>query len=257
MHCNHAACVSACIVGALTKEENGAVTYDAWKCIGCRYCMVACPFQIPTYEYDNVLTPQVRKCEFCEQRTSKGELPACVEECPRQAMTYGKRSDLLELAHEKIAEHPGRYVDHVYGEHEVGGTSWMYLSPVPFEQAGFLKLGKAAPPALTEAIQHGVFKHWIAPIGWYGFLAAHVLVDRAAEQAAHAAAHARCDGRGRGGRASAGGWRWRPGTMRASSSGLSCRTPAEPPAIASCGGMAMTSITPHMRRTPHRSSASC
>jgi Ni/Fe-hydrogenase subunit HybB-like protein/Fe-S-cluster-containing dehydrogenase component len=172
MHCNHAGCVSACIVGAMSKDkESGAVTYDAWKCIGCRYCMVACPFQVPAYEYDNVLTPQVRKCEFCQPRTSRGELPACVKECPRQALVYGKRSELIELAHKKIHERPERYVAHVYGEHEVGGTSWLYLSGVPFEQAGFLPLGNAAPPALTEAIQHGVFKHWIAPIGWYTFLA--------------------------------------------------------------------------------------
>jgi Ni/Fe-hydrogenase subunit HybB-like protein/Fe-S-cluster-containing dehydrogenase component len=171
VHCNYPACVSACIVGALEKQPDGAVTYDAWKCIGCRYCMVACPMQLPAYEYDNVLTPQVRKCQFCHHRTVRGELPACVEACPRQAMTYGRRSELIQLAHEKIARGPARYVNHVYGEHEVGGTSWIYLSPVDFQQVGFLKLGAAAPPALTEAIQHGVFKHWIAPIGWYGFLA--------------------------------------------------------------------------------------
>ncbi len=187
-HCNHAACVSACIVGALTKEKSGAVAYDSWKCIGCRYCMVACPFQIPTYEYNNALTPQVRKCTLCEARTSNGELPACVKECPRQALTYGKRSELLVLAHEKIAKSPGKYVDKVYGEHEVGGTSWLYLSPIPHEQAGFLEVGTAAPPALTEAIQHGVFKHWIAPIGWYGFLSAMYWITGRREELATATA---------------------------------------------------------------------
>ena len=171
VHCNTPACVSACIVGALEKRDNGPVTYDPWKCIGCRYCMVACPMQLPAYDYHDALTPQVRKCQFCFDRISKGDAPACVTECPRQAMTFGKRRDLLALAHERIAQKPARYVDHVYGEHEVGGTSWMYLSPVPFEQAGFLKLPSVAPPVLTEKIQHGVFKHWIAPIGWYGFLA--------------------------------------------------------------------------------------
>jgi Ni/Fe-hydrogenase subunit HybB-like protein len=134
--------------------------------------MVACPFQIPAYSYHDVLTPQVRKCQFCYHRTTKGQLPACVEACPRQVMTFGKRKELIELAHERISKNPGKYLDHVYGEHEVGGTSWMYLSPVPFEQAGFLTVGTDAPPALTEAIQHGVFKHWIAPIGWYSFLSA-------------------------------------------------------------------------------------
>ena len=170
VHCNHAACVSACIVGALRKKDDGSVTYDAWKCIGCRYCMVACPFQLPAYEYDDVLTPHIQKCQFCFTTRKGGKRPACVEVCPRQAMTFGKRDELVDLAHEKVRSEPTRYVHHVYGEHEVGGTSWMYLSSVPFEQAGFLKVGAAAPPALTEAIQHGVFKHWIAPVSWYSFL---------------------------------------------------------------------------------------
>jgi len=169
MHCNHASCVSACIVGALRKKEDGSVTYDAWKCIGCRYCMVACPFQMPAYEYDDVLTPHVRKCGFCFGNR-KAERPACVEACPRQAMTFRKRRELVDLAHAKIEAEPAKYVHHVYGEHEVGGTSWMYLSSVPFERAGFLELGTAAPPALTEEIQHGVFKYWIAPVGWYSLL---------------------------------------------------------------------------------------
>lgn len=171
VHCNYAACVSACIVGALTKENNGAVTYDAWKCIGCRYCMVACPLQLPTYEYDNVLTPKVQKCQLCHHRTTQGKLPACIEECPRQVMIYGKRDELISLAHKRIADHPGKYINHVYGEHEVGGTSWMYLSPVSFDDVKFVKLGAEAPPQLTEAIQHGVFKYWIAPVGLYSFLA--------------------------------------------------------------------------------------
>lgn len=191
MHCNHAACVSACIVGALTKNENGAVVYDAWKCIGCRYCMVACPFQIPAYEYDNVLTPRVRKCEFCSERVDKGEKPACITACPRQAMTFGKRKELLTLAHHRVNEHPEKYIKHIYGEHEVGGTSWMYLSQTDFDQAGFLPLGQAAPPVLTEAIQHGVFKYWIAPVGWYSFLAAaYWWTGRKARAAARAVKHA-------------------------------------------------------------------
>jgi Ni/Fe-hydrogenase subunit HybB-like protein/Fe-S-cluster-containing dehydrogenase component len=171
LHCNHPACVSACIVGALRKRDTGPVTYDAWKCIGCRYCMVACPFQIPAYNYDDALTPQVRKCQLCFHRTQEaGVLPACVAACPRQTMVYGRRTDLLELAREKIKTHPNEYVDHIYGEHEVGGTSWLYLSSVPFEQIGFLKLPSQAPPAVTEAIQHGVFKHGLPPTILYGVL---------------------------------------------------------------------------------------
>jgi len=171
LHCNRPACVSACLVGALRKREMGAVTYDAWKCIGCRYCMVACPFQIPAYDYDNALTPQVRKCQFCFHRThEEGVLPECVAACPRQTMVYGRRSILLELAREKIKASPNDYTDHIYGEREVGGTSWLYLSSVPFEKLGFLTLSSDAPPVVTEAIQHGVFKHGIPPLTLYGVL---------------------------------------------------------------------------------------
>ena len=171
LHCNRPACVSACLVGALRKRPMGAVTYDAWKCIGCRYCMVACPFQIPAYDYHDALTPQVRKCQLCFHRThEEGVLPECVAACPRQTMVYGRRSELLELAKEKIKAHPNDYVDHIYGEHEVGGTNWLYLSSVPFERIGFVKLPSDAPPAITEAIQHGVFKHGIPPLTLYGLL---------------------------------------------------------------------------------------
>jgi len=171
LHCQDPACVSACLVGALEKQANGAVTYQAWKCMGCRYCMIACPFQIPTYEYDKPLTPQVRKCSLCFDKTSRGgEVPECVKICPRDCLTFGKRSDLLRIAREKIAADPARHVDQVYGEHEVGGTLWLYLSSVPFEQLGFLKLGTSAPPRLTERIQHGVFAGFVPPLSLYGLL---------------------------------------------------------------------------------------
>ena len=171
MHCNDPACSSACIVTAFQKKENGAVTYDPWRCMGCRYCMVACPFQIPAYEYDNAFTPQVRKCTFCFDRISKeGGVPACVEICPPQCLTFGKRKELLTLAHDKIQGHPGQYVDHVYGEHEVGGTSWLYISSRPFTDLGFPALGEKAPPQITETIQHGVFKNFLPPIALFAFL---------------------------------------------------------------------------------------
>lgn len=170
MHCEDPSCVSACIVGALTKEDNGAVVYDASKCIGCRYCMVACPFQVPAYEYDNALTPQVRKCTFCYNTVKDGGLPACAQACPREVITFGRKKDLLRLARWKMKNSPGKYVDHIYGEHEVGGTSWLYLSSEPFENIGFPKLGTEAPPRLTEAIQHGLFQYLAAPITLYGVL---------------------------------------------------------------------------------------
>ena len=181
-HCNDPACVSACLVGAFHKLEDGPVAYDAWKCMGCRYCMVACPFQIPTYEYDNVLTPQVRKCTMCsnEGNPNKGGVPACVETCPKEVMTYGKRSEVLARAHQQIARYPDVYNDHIYGEHEVGGTSWLYLGPkgFSFEELGFIGLGSSPPPMRTERIQHGIFKYFIPPLAWYGLLGAVMWVSR-------------------------------------------------------------------------------
>jgi len=170
MHCTDPSCVSACIVGALTKQSNGAVIYDAGKCIGCRYCMVACPFQVPAYEYHNPLTPEIRKCTFCFPQIKEGGLPACAQVCPREVITFGKKADLLRLAKWKIKSKPGKYVNHIYGEHEVGGTSWMYLASEPFENIGFPKLGQEAPPRLTEAIQHGLFQYFAAPVILYTVL---------------------------------------------------------------------------------------
>jgi Fe-S-cluster-containing dehydrogenase component len=178
LHCLDPACMSACLVSAFSKREDGPVVYDVDRCMGCRYCMVACPFEIPTYEYDNAFTPHVRKCNLCAHLVpDKQDVPACVKICPEEVMTYGKRSDLLELAHEKIrtkrdANGEPVYVDHVYGEHEAGGTSWLYISSVPLDQVGFKHFGHKAPPRLTEKIQHGEFKYFLPPLMWYGLLGA-------------------------------------------------------------------------------------
>jgi len=138
MHCDEPACASACLVKAFTKTPEGAVIYNPKVCIGCRYCMAACPFNIPAYQYDDAFTPEVTKCTFCFDRIRReGGVPGCVEMCPVEALIFGKRSELLELAHDRIRNNPGEYVNHVYGENEVGGTSWMYISPVPFEEVGF------------------------------------------------------------------------------------------------------------------------
>jgi formate dehydrogenase iron-sulfur subunit len=170
MHCEKPACVSACLVGAMHKHPDGPVTYDASKCIGCRYCMVACPHQLLAYEYDDPLTPRVRKCTLCRDRTKHGGVPACVEICPVEALRYGRRSDLLVMAHERIRRHPDRYVDHVYGETEAGGSSWLYLSDRPFTDLGFPSLGPESPAQLSEAIQHGIFKGFAAPLLLGGLL---------------------------------------------------------------------------------------
>jgi formate dehydrogenase beta subunit len=171
MHCQDPACASACIVGALTKKENGTVHYDAGKCIGCRYCMVACPFEIPAYEYHDPIMPRVMKCTFCYERVAgEGKLPGCAQICPVEAITFGKRSTLLDLAHKRIEDNPGRYINHVYGEKEVGGTSWMYLSDQPFEDLGFIQVPEKPLPQLAETIQHSLFSYLWSPIVLFGML---------------------------------------------------------------------------------------
>jgi Fe-S-cluster-containing dehydrogenase component len=133
LHCLAPGCAGACPVKALEKLPSGPVVYDESKCMGCRYCMVACPFEIPKYEYD-ALAPRVRKCTFCAERQAAGLKPACTEVCPSGALTFGKRSELLEAAKTRIYQNPDRYVHHVYGEREAGGTSWLYISDIPFEK---------------------------------------------------------------------------------------------------------------------------
>jgi Fe-S-cluster-containing dehydrogenase component len=149
-HCLEPACASACFVRAFTKTKEGPVVYDPSVCVGCRYCMIACPFEIPTYEYDKVLTPRIRKCTMCHPRVIEGKLPGCVEICPNEALTFGKRKDLIKIARDRIRKYPDRYVDHIYGEHEMGGTSWLYLSGVPFKELGMREdLGVTPAPELT------------------------------------------------------------------------------------------------------------
>ena len=170
MHCDHPACVSACIVGAFSKHENGSVTWDTDKCIGCRYCMAACPFQVPAFQYDKALNPKIMKCDFCFERTKEGKLPACVEICPVEALTYGPRTELIKIARDRIKRNPDRYVDHILGEYEVGGTSWMYLASKDFAELDFPKLGQNPAPGVSEAIQHGIFAYFVPPVSLYALL---------------------------------------------------------------------------------------
>jgi len=149
-HCLEPACASVCFVSAFSKTESGAVIYDETVCVGCRYCMIACPFEIPAYEYDSAFAPRVRKCTMCHPRVLKGLLPGCVEVCPTEALTFGKREDLLRIGRERIRKFPERYVDNIYGENEMGGTSWLHLSAVPFKDIGMREdLGTTPAPELT------------------------------------------------------------------------------------------------------------
>ena len=149
MNCQDPTCASVCPVAALRKTSLGPVTYDASRCIGCRYCMMACPFSIPKYEWTKAL-PLIRKCDMCADRVASGLPTACAEACPTGATKFGDRDELIAEAHERIAKGHGQYVDHIYGLHEVGGTSILLLSSVPFEAFGYkTDLGTEALPELT------------------------------------------------------------------------------------------------------------
>lgn len=134
MHCLKPSCVSVCFAKAIKVTETGAVVYDADKCVGCRYCMIGCPYDVPKYEWDKVF-PSVMKCQLCAGKLEKNESPSCVSVCPTGALTFGKRDELLMKAKAAIAA-DSRYIGHVYGETEGGGTRWLYISDVPFEDLG-------------------------------------------------------------------------------------------------------------------------
>jgi formate dehydrogenase iron-sulfur subunit len=144
MHCEQPTCVSVCPVGALEKTSLGPVVYHEDKCMGCRYCMMACPFQVPSYEWQSRL-PRVKKCNGCFERQSAGKPTACSEACPTGATICGERDALVAEARKRITEKPGEYVDKIYGLKEVGGTSVLYLSAVPFDKIG-LKTGMPEDP---------------------------------------------------------------------------------------------------------------
>ncbi len=151
MHCDEPACVSACPVAAMKKSKEGPVVWDEKLCIGCRYCIVACPFYVPAFDYSSAFDPRIQKCFMCYKRLSEGLVPACAEACPVEAITFGKRSDLIKLAKLRVWGEPEKYIDHVYGEEEAGGTGWLYISGVPFSELDFpMDVGTTSYPKLTK-----------------------------------------------------------------------------------------------------------
>jgi len=137
-HCQEPACLTSCFVNAYTKTPEGAVIYNPDVCVGCRTCMIACPFYIPAFRYSSAFHARILKCVFCyDTRLKYGQPPACVEACPQEALIFGRRDDLIEIGRRRIKDNKSSYVDHIYGEYEAGGTSWLYLSNVPFERVGF------------------------------------------------------------------------------------------------------------------------
>lgn len=163
MHCGQPACAAACPTNAMDKTHEGPVIWHGDRCMGCRYCMVACPFEIPKFEYESP-NPRIQKCIMCYDRLQEGKLPACVEACPADALQFGTKRELMEIARTRIYKNPEKYVHHIYGQYEVGGTDWIYLSAVPFEQIGFrTDLGEDTYPDYTREFLYAV------PLVFLGF----------------------------------------------------------------------------------------
>jgi len=171
MHCIDPACVTACPLSAIAKGDFGIVSWNGSTCLGCRCCQIACPYNIPKFEWSRV-NPQIVKCELCRHRLVRGEEPACTAVCPRHAVIFGKRRDLLDQAHQRIARSPGRYFENrVFGEREGGGTQALYLSHVAFSKLGLPDLGKHSVASGVRNVQEGIYQHGLTPVAFYGALA--------------------------------------------------------------------------------------
>lgn len=189
MHCRKPSCVSVCPVSAMVRDpETGIVDYRKDTCIGCRYCQVACAFTIPKFQWDKAI-PQIVKCDLCKNTNLKQHgISACAEVCPVGAIRFGTRRELLEEAHRRLQENPGKYINHVYGENEVGGTNHLYLSSLQFNRLGLPALSSDAPAEFSEKIQHTIYKGFIAPVALYGTLC-FVAVKNMKKQARRDAGH--------------------------------------------------------------------
>ncbi len=171
MHCQKPSCVSVCPVSAMTRDKiTGTVDYNKNACIGCRYCQVACAFNIPKFQWDKAI-PQIVKCDLCKNTNLvKKGITGCAEACPTGAIMFGKRKDLLAEANKRMQEFPGKYINHIYGEKELGGTNHLYLSGMPFNKLGLPVLNEEVPAEFSEKIQHTIYKGFIAPIALYSTL---------------------------------------------------------------------------------------
>ena len=171
MHCQKPSCVSVCPVSAMTKDKvSGVVDYNKNTCIGCRYCQVACAFNIPKFQWEKSI-PQIVKCDLCKNTNLREKgISACAEVCPVGAIKFGKRKDLLQEAKTRLRENPDKYIAHVYGEHEAGGTNHLYLASMPFNKLGLPDIKPQAPAEFSEKIQHTIYKGFIAPVALYSTL---------------------------------------------------------------------------------------
>jgi len=178
MHCIDPACASACMLGSLHKDETtGIVSYDPSYCVGCRYCQMACPFNVAKFEFEKA-APKIVKCEMCRHLLAQDKIPACCDVCPREAVIYGKRADLLAEAKRRLEANPDAYVPKVYGETEAGGTQVLYLSHVDFEKLGLPSYGAEGIPHVAYSVQEGIYKGFIAPVALYTALGLVMLRNR-------------------------------------------------------------------------------
>jgi Fe-S-cluster-containing dehydrogenase component len=185
MHCIDPGCTNACMIGAFKKREFGIVTWDGTRCIGCRYCQVACPYNIPKFQWDTA-NPKINKCELCLHMIQAGKQPGCCQACPKEAVIFGKYTDLLADAKERVAKHPDLYWPQgdpkIFGEHDGGGTQVLYLASLDFEKLGLPELGDEGSAKLARSVQHGVYKGFIAPVALYAVLGAVIWRNRRAAE---------------------------------------------------------------------------
>jgi Ni/Fe-hydrogenase subunit HybB-like protein/Fe-S-cluster-containing dehydrogenase component len=173
MHCIDPACVNACMLGAMHKDADGAVTWNGDLCVGCRYCEISCPFGTPRFEWNSAL-PKLTKCQMCPERRAQGLQPACVDACRRGALVFGTREEMLVEARRRMSGQQGLYNPKIYGEHDGGGTSVLYLAPagVAFAELGLPELGEESVASLPESIQHTLYRGFAAPLALLAILGA-------------------------------------------------------------------------------------
>jgi formate dehydrogenase beta subunit len=191
MHCIDPACVSGCPFSALTKGKYGIVEWDSYKCVGCRYCEISCPFDVPRFEWAK-FNPKIVKCEFCNHRLAEGKQPACTDACPVGAVIFGTRTQLIQEAKRRIEANPGKYYqDRIYGEGDLGGTQVLYLSHLPFEKLGLPEVGTESRAHYGSKVHGVIYKGMLIPAAVYAVLVASikrrykVMEEEARQEAEH------------------------------------------------------------------------